>query len=87
MGIRVRASAFAHPKSPHVAAVDERHFVSALQLVLPRGAATPAMGRARRRVSPTYRTRFDAGVPAAASTARARSWDPLRTATTFASRA
>ena len=37
MGIRVRASAFAHPKSPHVAAVDERHFVSALQLVLPRG--------------------------------------------------
>ena len=36
MGIRVRASAFAHPKSPHVAALDERHFVSALQLVLPR---------------------------------------------------
>ena len=36
MGIRVRASAFAHPKSPHVAAVNERQFVSALQLVLPR---------------------------------------------------
>ena len=44
------------------------------------------MGRARPRVSPTYRTRFDAGVPAAASTARARSWDPLRTATTRVAR-
>ena len=32
----MRASAFAHPKSPHVAAVNERQFVSALQLVLPR---------------------------------------------------
>ena len=44
MGIRVRASAFAHPKSPHVAAVDERHFVSALQLVLPRGGGDAGDG-------------------------------------------
>lgn len=44
MGIRVRASAFAHPKSPHVAALDERHFVSALQLVLPRGGGDAGDG-------------------------------------------
>ena len=92
MGIRVRASAFAHPKSPHVAAVNERQFVSALQLVLPRkmddgdgNASTSSEGFAD-----VSEARFD-GVRVDPTTARtpsrSNSWDPLRAAMTFASRA
>jgi hypothetical protein len=91
MGIRVRASAFAHPKSPHVAAVNERQFVSALQLVLPRkmddgdgNASTSSEGFAD--VSEALRRR-PRGSNDGVEPSRSNSWDPLRAAMTFASRA
>ena len=41
MGLRAKASAFGHPKSPHAAAVEQRPFTAALQLLLPRSSNNP----------------------------------------------
>lgn len=37
MGLRAKASAFGHPKSPHATAIAQRPFTAALQVIFPRG--------------------------------------------------
>jgi hypothetical protein len=42
-GLRAKASAFEHPKAPHVDVLRERHFTAAMQVVLPRSEMRAAL--------------------------------------------